>query len=229
MVVKSSSGTAIQDVLDALTAPQDAAPAAEAESEEGTMPEDNTTTIEAPEAAAPEAPVEKAAEVSVEEFLKSAPEGVAKAFAEMQKAVDAATALQAEAAENLRKEREARETTEATEYAKSAFAHIPTLDPVVVGPALHALKAINSDLFDTLHAALLATDAQVESADIFTEVGKSTAGGAGGGDVSAYDRLTSMAKSAVEKGEHTSHAAAFTAAVEANPDLYTDYLNEKGA
>lgn len=223
MVVKSSSGTAIQSVLDALTAPQDAAPVAAAtESEEGTMPEDTTAeTVETPAAE-----VEKAAEPSVEDFMKSAPAAVAEAFALIQKAASDAAAEAATVRADLEKERGERANAEATAYAKAAFSHLP-VDPAKIGPALHALKAVSADLFKSVHDALLAAEASSESADIFAEVGKS----AGGVQepTGAYERIESMAKAAVAKGDHKSLEAAFAAVASANPDLYADYLNEKGA
>lgn len=215
MVVKSSTGEDVQAFLNSLTGTDQTAKAADT-TEEGTMPEDQITE-----------PVAPAAEPTAEDFLKAAPEGVQKAFAALQKMAEDSVAKAAAAEESLRKEREERTNAEATEYAKAAFEHL-SLDAEKVGPALHALKAINSDLFDALHAALLSAEGQAATAqsDVFVEVGKSTAG-APTGEATAYDRLESMAKAAVEKGEASTFAEAFTAAVSANPDLYTAYINEK--
>ena len=45
----------------------------------------------------------------------------------------------------------------------------------------------------------------------------------------AYTQLTSMAKAAVESTKGITFEQAFAGAVNSNPDLYNQYLTEKGA
>jgi len=153
--------------------------------------------------------------------LKSAPEAVQKMFADMRKAADEATARAVAAEEVLLKERDARADAEAIEKAKS-WSHLP-LDAEKIGPALRKLAGIDSDLAKSVEDLLTAVEAQAESANIFAEIGKSSAPVGG----NAYEQLTALAKSAVETGGGTFEAA-FADAVSKNTDLYSQYLNEKG-
>lgn len=153
--------------------------------------------------------------------LKSAPEAVQKMFADMRKAANEATARAVAAEEVLLKERDARADAEAIEKAKS-WSHLP-LDAEKIGPALRKLAGIDSDLAKSVEDLLTAVEAQAESANIFAEIGKSSAPVGG----NAYEQLTALAKSAVETGGG-SFEQAFADAVSKNTDLYSQYLNEKG-
>jgi hypothetical protein len=155
-------------------------------------------------------------EESVVALAKSAPEDVRKAIVEMAKAK-----AQAEAA--LVKEREDRADEAAIVKARETFKHL-NLEAEKVGPALRRLAGIDADLAKSVEDALIAADAQNESADIFTEVGK---GYAPKGD--AIERMTSLAKAAVAEGKAATVEQALAAVAIENPALYNDYLNEKGA
>jgi hypothetical protein len=165
---------------------------------------------------AEEEPMEMSADEQVVALAKSAPEPLRKALEEMQKA-------KAEAEAALAKEREERADAEAIQKAASQFAHL-TLDPAKVGPALRRLAAIDGDLAKSVEDALASADAQNESADIFTEVGK---GFAPKGD--AIDKMTSLAKAAVAEGQAATFEQALAQVATTNPALYNDYLTEKGA
>lgn len=155
-------------------------------------------------------------EESVVALAKSAPADVRKALVDMAKA-------KAEAEAALVKEREDRADAEAIAKARDTFKHL-NLDAEKIGPALRRLAGIDSDLAKSVEDALISADAQNESADIFTEVGK---GYAPKGD--AIERMTSLAKAAVAEGKAaTLEQALATVAIE-NPALYNDYLIEKGA
>jgi len=165
----------------------------------------------------------KKSETTLEdEVIKSAPESVQKMFADAKAAAVEAIAKAAATEEILKKEREERADADAIEKAK-AWGHLP-LEAAKIGPALRRLAAIDSDLAKSVEEMLNAVEAQAESANIFAEIGKS-ATPAGG---SAYETLTSMAKSVVETGGGTFEAA-FTDAILKNPSLYNQYLSEKGA
>ncbi len=149
-------------------------------------------------------------------LAKSAPEPIRKAMEELAKAkVEAETALA--------KEREDRADADAIVKARGAFKHL-SLDAEKVGPALRRLAGIDADLAKSVEDALVAADAQNESADIFTEVGK---GYVPSGD--AIQKMTSLAKAAVSEGKAATVEQAMAQVAIENPALYNDYLTEKGA
>lgn len=155
-------------------------------------------------------------EESVVALAKSAPEDVRKALVDMAKA-------KADAEATLRKEREDRADAEAIAKARDTFKHL-SLDAEKVGPALRRLAAIDAELAKSVEDALISADAQNESADIFTEVGK---GYALKGD--AIERMNSLAKAAVVEGKAKTIEQALAQVAVENPSLYNDYLIEKGA
>lgn len=156
---------------------------------------------------------EEMMEAAVVALAKSAPADVRKALVDMAKA-------KAHAENALVKEREDRADAEAITKARETFKHL-NLDVEKVAPALRRLDA---DLAKSIEDALIAADAQNESADIFTEVGK---GYAPQGD--AIDRMTSLAKAAVVEGKAATFEQALSNVAMENPALYNDYLIEKGA
>lgn len=157
-----------------------------------------------------------------EDMMKSAPEEVRKAFESMQKAVDEAKA-QADAAEaELRKERGERADAEAITKARTAFAALG-LDAEQVGPALRRLADNDSDLAKSVEDVLTAANAKVESADIFSEIGKSTRPSG-----SAYEKAEALAKAAVVDGKYSTIEQALTDVFTSDGDLYKSYLAEQG-
>jgi hypothetical protein len=123
----------------------------------------------------------------------------------------------------LKSERVARANGDAVEKAK-AWKFLG-LDAEKVGPALRELAEINEDLAKSVEEALSSVNAQAESANIFAEIGKSANPATG----NAYDQLTSLAKSVTENKNGVTFEQAFADAVSSNPDLYSQYLNERGA
>lgn len=156
---------------------------------------------------------EEVMEAAVVALAKSASSDVRKALIDMAKA-------KADAENALVKEREDRADAEAISKARETFKHL-NLDVEKVAPALRRLDA---ELAKSIEDALVAADAQNESADIFTEVGK---GYAPQGD--AIDRMTSLAKAAVVEGKAATFEQALSNVAMENPALYNDYLIEKGA
>lgn len=156
---------------------------------------------------------EEMMEAAVVALAKSASSDVRKALVDMAKA-------KAQAENALVKEREDRADAEAILKARETFKHL-NLDVEKVAPALRRLDA---ELAKSIEDALISADAQNESADIFTEVGK---GFAPQGE--AIDRMTSLAKAAVAEGKAATFEQALSNVALANPALYNDYLIEKGA
>jgi len=156
-------------------------------------------------------------------LIKSAPEPLRKMLEDLEKSTQAANARVAEVEGVLKAERIARANEEAVEKAK-AWKYLG-LDAEKVGPALRQLAEVDADLAKSVEEALASVNAQAESANIFAEIGKSANPATG----NAYDQLTSLAKSAVDSKKGLTFEQAFSEAVLSNPDLYKQYLSEKGA
>ena len=151
-----------------------------------------------------------------EDYMKSAPAPVVKMIQDLKKQAEEATA-------ELRKERVARADAQAVEKAKG-WANL-NLNAEKVGPALRRLSETDSELAKSVEEILSSVNAQAESASIFAEIGKSADFKSG----NAYERMTTLAKSAVEEGVAKSFAQAMADIATKNPDLYSQYLSEKGA
>jgi DNA repair exonuclease SbcCD ATPase subunit len=241
LVVKASNVSTVADVEKALPEPMEASmseateqiveqePMLEAESAEVEAAEEydedelamaNARIVEleariAEMEAMMEEPVEEAADDLVA-LAKSAPEPIRKAMEELAKAKE-------EAETALAKEREDRADAEAITKARETFKHL-SIDADKIGPGLRRLALIDDELAKAVEGALLAADAQNESADIFTEVGK---GYVPSGD--AIERMSSLAKAAVAEGKASTIEQALAQVAVQNPSLYNDYLIEKGA
>ena len=150
------------------------------------------------------------------DYMKSAPESVVKMIEDLRKSAEEARA-------ELQAERDTRADAEAIEKAKG-WANL-NLDAEKVGPALRRLTATDADLAKAIEETLSSVNAQAESAHIFAEIGKSADFKTG----NAYERMTSLAKSAVEEGVAKSFEQALADVATKNPDLYSQYLSEKGA
>lgn len=229
LVMKSAEESEVQRVLD------------ESLTEEDSIMEDTTTTATDEQVAKAEMTLEdamaKIAELEAklsememakeeepksevtedeEDYMKSAPESVVKMIENFRKQAEEATA-------ELKKERDAHADAEAVEKAKG-WANL-NLDAEKVGPALRRLSNVDADLAKSVEELLASVNAQAESAAIFAEIGKSADFKSG----NAYERMTTLAKSAVEEGVAKSFEQALADVATKNPDLYSQYLSEKGA
>ena len=151
-----------------------------------------------------------------EEYMKSAPRSVVKMITSLKKQAEEATA-------ELRKERVARADAQSVEKAKG-WANL-NLNAEKIGPALRRLSETDSELAKSVEEILSSVNAQAESASIFAEIGKSADFKSG----NAYERMTTLAKSAVQDGVAKSFEQALSDVAMKNPDLYSQYLSEKGA
>ena len=230
LVMKSADESDIQSVLDETLTEEDsnmedvttAAVEEQVEKADMTM-EEAMKKIAELEAKLAESAKEDTAEPAMaksvdasEEFLKSAPEPVVKMIEDLKKAASDAIA-------ELQKERDATADADAIVKAKG-WANL-SLDAEKVGPALRRLATIDADLAKSVEDVLTSANAQAESADIFAEIGKSADFKSG----DAYSRMTAMAKSAVDEGVAKSFENALADIAVSNPDLYSQYLSEKGA
>ena len=160
---------------------------------------------------------------TVDSLIKSAPEPLRKMLADLEQEKSDALAKAAQAEEVLKSERTTRANAEAVEKAK-AWKFL-SLDAEKVGPALRQLAEVDAGLAKSVEEVLASVNAQAESANIFAEIGKSANPTTG----NAYEQLTSMAKSATETNNGLTFEQAFANVVTSNPDLYAQYLSEKGA
>ena len=206
--VSESIENRLEEALELLTKAEERI----AELEEATEEVAEETT----EAPAEEAPVEE------EDVMKSLPEPVQKAFESLRKQAEEAQAKADEATTVLHKEREAHADAEAIEKARG-WSHL-SLDAQEVGPALRRLAQIDESLAKSVTEVLESVNAQAESADIFAEIGRTT-----GISGNAFSQLESMAKSAVSEGKASTVEQALADLAVAEPSLYAQYLNEKGA
>lgn len=161
--------------------------------------------------------------VDTDSLVKSAPEPIRKMLEDMEKSAQEANARAVAAEEMLKAEQTARANAEAVEKAK-AWKFLG-LDAEKIGPALRQLAEINEELAKSIDEVLTSVNAQAESANIFAEIGKSATPATG----NAYEQLTSLAKAVTEANAGVSFEQAFSDAVLKNPDLYNQYLSEKGA
>ena len=141
-------------------------------------------------------------------------ESVEKAFAFEKARADEALAL-------LAKERDERADEVAIAKAKN-WNNLP-LEAEKVGPALRRLAIIDEALAKSIETVLEAVNTQAKTSNLFAEIGKSV----DAGSVDAYDRLTALAKAAVDSGIAPSMEQAMADVAVANTDLYKQYLSEK--
>ena len=151
-------------------------------------------------------------------------------YEDMQKATDEAVAKAAEAVakaaeaeDTLRKERDERADSDAIVKARESYQSLG-IDPEQVGPALRRLSETDADLAKAIETALVSANAKVESADIFSEIGKSALPSSG----SAYEQADVMAKAAFAAGHSATIEQALTDVFTSNPDLYSQYLSDQG-
>ena len=171
----------------------------------------------------------KAAEVVVipevaseDEILKAMPSVIKKMLDDAKADAEAALYKAAASERALIAEREAR-ADEAAVLKAAEWSHL-NANPAVLGPALRRLAKTDMVLADEVVKALDSANTQLETSVVFTEVGAETA------PVStddAYSKMGSLAKSAVSNGIAPSFEAALLSVAQTNPELYTQYLNEK--
>lgn len=174
-----------------------------------------------------EAAVAKAAETPAptpapEDVLKELPEAVRKMLDEQTAAIAKANE-RAEAAERAAAvEKEARERAD---FAKTAETLIGALPGTAAqkGDTLYAVaKAVPADVYTKVVELLKAGNAAVETGTL-AEIGDSTASGTGS---TAFEKLATLAKEAVAKGQHRTFEQAFDAACQAHVELWKEYRQE---
>lgn len=145
-----------------------------------------------------------------------------KSLESVEKAVAFEKARADEAVALLQKERDERADADAIAKAKN-WNNLP-LDAEKVGPALRRLTQIDEDLAKSIEGLLEAVNTQAKTSNLFAEIGKSA-----DASTDAFDRMTALAKAAVESGVAATFEIAMADVALANQDLYKQYLTEKGA
>jgi len=226
LVMKSAGESDVERVLDETLNREDSTMEETVKEQTEETPKEEATveaSVEAEVKPSEEAEEAKGEARSEDEILKSAPESVIKMVEDLRKAKDDAEAKANEAVAELQKQRDAQADAEAIEKAK-AWSHL-NLDAEFVGKSLLKLNSVDAELAKSVEEILTSINAQAESADIFAEIGKSVNTTAD----DAYGRMSVMAKSLVETGKATSMEAGIAQVAISNPELYSQYLTEKGA
>ena len=256
LVMKSANAEEIEAVIDSIT--ETTITKEDSVSDESTVVTEDAVVVEAPaaEATPTESPAEDqdAVIAGLEEELAKAKAAKADAMTQMpdesdadyakrmkemkmskkpafmeksldsvEKALTVEKARADEAVALLQKERDERADADSITKAKN-WNNLP-LEAEKVGPALRRLSLIDEDLAKSIEGILSAVNEQAKTSNLFAEIGKSVDSSA----VDAYDRLTALAKAAVESGVAPSFEVAMADAALANTDLYKQYLTEKGA
>lgn len=158
--------------------------------------------------------LEDMGEMDDDAMMKSAPPAVREALL---KARNEAFVAQ----EELRKEREVRLDAHAIAKSMDNYGNL-AIDHEEFGPALRRLEELDATVVEIIAKALQSANAQAESANIFAEIGSSymptTAG--------SFQKIESLAKSAVTKGEYKTVEQAIAGLIETNPSLYAEYIAE---
>lgn len=225
LVMKSADSSDVQRVLDESLNREDSLMEKTAEEQVVETTPEETKTEEVAEVTEEVAEVveEVKEESSEEEILKSAPQSVIKMVEDLRKAKEDAEAKAKEFSYELQKQRDEKADAEAVAKA-SAWTHL-NLDANTVGKALRRLTEKDAVLAKQVEEVLTSVNAQAESSNIFAELGKSVETQVD----NAYGRMTAIAKSLVEKGESNSVEQGIARVALSNPDLYAQYLAEKGA
>jgi len=156
------------------------------------------------------------------DIIKAMPEQIRKMLSEASANADAALRKAAASEAALIAERDAR-ADEAAVVKAAGWTHL-NIDPTIVGPALRRVAEADSVLAGEIVKALDSANALVETNVVFSEVGSD----APVATDDAYSKMSNLAKAAVAEGTAPSFEAALMSVAQANPDLYTTYLNEKG-
>lgn len=149
-----------------------------------------------------------------ENLIKAAPAPVREALEKARKQAE-------EASEALRKERDLRLDAEAVVKSEERFGNL-TVSHDEFGPAMRRLNELAPEIAEVVNKALDAANGQVESATIFAEIGSAPSPTSS----SAYQKIESIAKAAVAKGDFPTTEQAISFVISSNPSLYAEYQAE---
>jgi hypothetical protein len=156
------------------------------------------------------------------EILKAMPSVIKKMLDDSKATAEQALRKAAQSEQALISEREAR-ADEAAVIKAADWSHL-NIDPTIVGPALRRLSENDITLANEIVKALDSANSLLEANVVFTEVGSDAPVAAD----DAFAKMENLAKAAVASGTAPSYEVALMSVAQANPELYTQYLNEKG-
>jgi len=190
-----------------------------AEDENAPKPDEAVDEEEAVEAEEEEDLDEEEKRKSLTKSLQGVPTAIRKELERVWKA-------NANLEKTLKQERDEKARKEFVAKAAEDYPNLPGISPDELGLIMKTLHDLDPEVSGKMEQVLKAANTAIASGDVFSELGTGTAGGAS----SAYGRLDSIAKEKVSKGAGAiSYAKSFEEALNENPDLYNNYLNEKGA
>lgn len=165
-------------------------------------------------------------DIEIETKTEEAPveqEDIRKEVTDLRKALDAITKRNAELEATMKAREEEALLSKASERALG-WANVPGLDPSTFGETLHNLRKVAPEIAEAVEKVLDATSVAMTEAGILKEVGSANAPEAG----DAWSMIQGRANDLVANGTVANFAKAVAAVAEADPDLYTRYLTEKG-
>ena len=153
-------------------------------------------------------------------------EAIFKSHEEMEQRNAQILKAQEETQRELAEERDARKLEQAVQKAATDYPNLPIESKVLGAIVKKANEEFTEKEAGEFERVLQAADNAIAESKSFAEANGNTF--AYGETASAYQQLTEIAKSMVEKSdEPMSEAAAFTKALAANPKLYNDYMAER--
>ena len=163
-------------------------------------------------------------EEEVEKSLKSLPKNVRSQMTALFKSQKEAIAKSEKLEKALKVERDERLRKEFVEKAKTDFPYVPGKSPEEVGLMLKTLHVIAPKIAADIEGIFKSVSATIEKTGLLKELGSGMS--SGGDSASAYGKLDGIARGAVKKSG-VSYAKAFETAMNQNPELYSQYLDEQ--
>jgi len=168
---------------------------------------------------------EEEEEEDVEKSLRSLPKNVRSHMTALFKSQKEAVAKADKLEKALTVERDERLRKEFVEKAKTDFPYVPGKSPEEVGLMLKTLHVVAPNIAKDVEGIFKSVSATIEKTGLLQELGSGMGNRSGG--ASAYAKLDGMARESVSKAGG-SYAQAFEKAMQSNPELYSQYLDEQG-
>ena len=163
-------------------------------------------------------------EKDVEKSLKSLPKNVRKQMTSLFKSQRQAIAKAEKLEKALKVERDERLRKEFVQKAQKEFPYVPGKSPEEIGLMLKTLHVIAPKIAADIEGIFKSVSATIEKTGLLKELGSGMS--SGGDSASAYGKLDGIARGAVKKSG-VSYAKAFETAMNQNPELYSQYLDEQ--
>ena len=164
-------------------------------------------------------------EEKIEKSLKSLPRNVRKQMTSLFKSQKQAIAKAEKLEKALKVERDVRLRKEFISKAQKDFPYVPGKSPEEIGLMLKTLHGLAPKIATDLEGIFKSVSVTIEKTGLLKELGSGMS--SGGDSASAYGKLDGIARGAVKKSG-VSYAKAFETAMNQNPELYSQYLDEQG-